>query len=93
MGSSPAFLDLVVIPLIQGPRILDVGCGLGKWGYLCMTNDWETFAYQPDEIPIVVGIEGFFPNVQMAIQNGCYRTVIHVLLPLLPFPDQSFDRV
>lgn len=93
MGSSPAFLDPVVIPLVEGPRILDVGCGLGKWGYLCMTNYWETFAPQPDHTPEVVGIDGFFPNVQKAIQNGCYRTVIHGLLPLLPFENQSFDSV
>ncbi len=93
MSSSPALLDPVILPLVQGPRILDVACGLGKWGYLCMTNYWETFAPQRDRVPEVVGIDGFFPNVQMAIRNGCYRTVIHGLLPLLPFEDQSFDSV
>ena len=47
MGGSPANLDPVVIPLVEGPRILDVGCGFGKWGHLCLTNYWETHNYVP----------------------------------------------
>jgi SAM-dependent methyltransferase len=93
MGSSPVFLDPVVIPLIEGPRILDVGCGFGKWGYLCMTNYWETHAPEAGTSPQIVGIDGYAPNVQMARSKGCYNNVLDAIFPPLPFENGSFDSV
>lgn len=86
-------LDPVVIPLIQGPRILDVGCGLGKWGYLCLTNYWETYGAQPGTVPEVIGIDAFLPNVKLVRQRGVYHEILHGLCPPLPFCDGSFDTV
>jgi len=93
VGGSPVCLHPVVIPLIKGPQILDVGCGFGKWGYLCMANYWETKVSTPSTIPEIMGIDGFMPNVEMARRNGCYTQVSHAIIPPLPFKNRSFDTV
>ena len=93
MGGSPVMLDPVVIPLVQGPKILDVGCGFGKWGYLCTSNYWQTHASVRGSHPEIVGCDGYDANVQMCRDNGCYREVLHLTVPPLPFEDCSFDSV
>ncbi len=93
MGGSPVFLDPVVIPLIQGPRILDVGCGFGKWGCLSTTNYWETHNPGTASRPLIVGCDGYLPNVEMARNSGSYARCEHLTFPPLPFDDRSFDTV
>jgi 2-polyprenyl-3-methyl-5-hydroxy-6-metoxy-1,4-benzoquinol methylase len=93
MGGSPVDLDPVIIPLVQGPRILDVGCGFGKWGYLCTSNYWQTFHSTQGSRPEIVGCDGHEANVHMCRNNGCYSEVLHLLVPPLPFDDRSFDSV
>jgi SAM-dependent methyltransferase len=93
MGGSPVSLDPIVIPLIEGPKILDVGCGFGKWGNLCYTNYWETRNPVGGTPPEIVGCDGYLPNVEMARRNGCYRECMHLKVPPLPFSDMSFDTV
>jgi SAM-dependent methyltransferase len=93
MGGSPVALDPVVIPLVQGPRILDVGCGFGKWGYLCTSNYWETFRSTRGMRPEIVGCDGYQANVQMSRKNGCYSEVLQLVVPPLPFDDCCFDSV
>jgi SAM-dependent methyltransferase len=83
----------VVIPLVQGPRILDVGCGFGRWGVLITTNYWETFDGHPIGRPDVVGCDGHLPNVEMAKQSGFYSKVHYLTFPALPFDVGSFDTV
>ena len=94
MGSSPSYLDPVIIPLIMGSHILDVGCGFGRWGCLCVANCWETPGYKEKaKKPEIVGCDGHFPNVVMARQSGFYKEVHHILFPPLPFEDDCFDTV
>jgi FkbM family methyltransferase len=93
MGGSPVALDPVILPLIQGPKILDVGCGFGKWGYLCTSNYWQTFRSTQGSRPEIVGCDGYQPNVQMCRNNGCYKEVLQLVVPPLPFDDCSFDSV
>jgi SAM-dependent methyltransferase len=93
VSSSPVCLDSVVIPLVWGPKILDVGCGFGRWGYLCTTNYWETHDAELGRIPEIVGIDGFLPNLRMIKNNGCYTQVVNALVPPLPFKSDTFDTV
>lgn len=78
MSSSPCFLDPIVIPLIRGRTLLDVGCGYGRWGCLVHTNYWETQGGQPMEVD---GLDAFLPNVGLCQQKGVYRKVWHQRLP------------
>lgn len=93
MGGSPANLDPVVIPLVEGPRILDVGCGFGKWGHLCLTNYWETHNYVPGIRPEISGCDGYAPNVELAQASGAYKECRLVNFPPLPYESESFDTV
>lgn len=93
MGGSPSALDPVVLPLVKGPKILDVGCGFGKWGFLCLTNYWETAIPSPGVRPEIVGCDGYLPNVRLAKSCGAYKDCLHITFPPLPFSDESFDTV
>jgi SAM-dependent methyltransferase len=93
MGSSPCALDSAVMPLVLGPRILDAGCGFGRWGALLTTNYWETHRAEPGIRPSIKGCDGYLPNVELARQSGFYAEVIHTSFPPLPFPDNSFETV
>ncbi|HME43775.1 MAG TPA: class I SAM-dependent methyltransferase [Syntrophorhabdales bacterium] len=93
MGSSPCVLDAVVIPLVLGPSILDVGCGFGRWGALLTTNYWETHLAEPGTRPSITGCDGYLPNVELARQSGFYTEVTHTLFPPLPFANDSFETV
>jgi SAM-dependent methyltransferase len=93
MGGSPVLLDPIIIPLVQGPRVLDVGCGFGKWGFLCTSNYWQTYLHVPEMRPEIVGCDGYQGNVQMCLNIRCYSEVICAIVPPLPFGDGSFDTV
>jgi SAM-dependent methyltransferase len=81
MGSSPSILDAVVIPFVKGSKILDIGCGFGRWGVLLTTNYWETRFSEALIQPEITGVDGF------------YCEVIHTIFPPLPFNDDSFNTV
>ncbi|OGW85963.1 MAG: hypothetical protein A3C35_07285 [Omnitrophica bacterium RIFCSPHIGHO2_02_FULL_46_11] len=78
MSSSPTYLDPIVIPLVRGESILDVGCGYGRWGHLIQTNFWEFGLTKP---PQVDGFDAFQPNVEFCSKSVCYRKVWHQKMP------------
>lgn len=78
MSSSPCFLDPVVIPLLRGKTLLDVGCGYGRWASLVSTNYWETESGEPMEVD---GFDAFLPNVALCLKKNVYRRVWQQQLP------------
>ncbi|GAA6621796.1 class I SAM-dependent methyltransferase [Scytonema sp. NUACC26] len=78
MSSSPLYLDSIVVPLITGDTVLDVGCGLGRWGNLIQSNYWEAQLNKP---PLVDGVDAFQANVEYCSLQKCYRTVWHQVMP------------
>ena len=78
MSSSPTLLDQVIIPLINGKTVLDVGCGYGRWACLMHSNYWESGLAKP---PIVDGFDAFLPNVNFCSKMYCYHNVWHQKLP------------
>ena len=79
MSSSPAFLDPVVLPLVRGESVLDVGCGLGRWGALLRSNYWECDGMAAP--PAVDGLDAFEPNVATCTRMQLYRRVWQQVLP------------
>lgn len=78
MSSSASYLDPVVLPLILGESVLDVGCGYGRWGSLIHSNFWEAGLSEP---PAVDGLDAFQPNVDACAANPAYRHVWQQALP------------
>jgi SAM-dependent methyltransferase len=88
MSSSWSYLDPVILPLIAGESVLDVGCGMGRWGALIETNFWEA---RLNSAPAVDGCDAFEPNVEHCRQRGAYR---RVWVQTLPSPlDGRWDTV
>jgi SAM-dependent methyltransferase len=78
LSSSWSYLDPVVLPLLVGDTVLDVGCGLGRWGTLIHTNYWEAKLEHPPEVD---GFDGFGPNVEYCRNHGSYHRVWQQMLP------------
>ena len=88
MSSSWSYLDPVILPLIVGESVLDVGCGMGRWGALIETNYWEA---RLATAPVVDGCDAFEPNVEHCRRRGAYR---HVWVQTLPSPlEGTWDTV
>jgi 2-polyprenyl-3-methyl-5-hydroxy-6-metoxy-1,4-benzoquinol methylase len=78
MPSSPLFLDPVVVPLVRGETVLDVGSGVGRWGALLRANYWEAGLRGP---PAVDGLDAWEPAVETCRRSGHYRNVWQQTLP------------
>jgi 2-polyprenyl-3-methyl-5-hydroxy-6-metoxy-1,4-benzoquinol methylase len=78
MGSSPTFLDPIIIPLITGETVLDVACGYGRWCHLIQSNYWEAGLEQP---PVIDGLDAFQANVDYCKQQNCYHQIWQQKLP------------
>jgi 2-polyprenyl-3-methyl-5-hydroxy-6-metoxy-1,4-benzoquinol methylase len=78
MSSSPSFLDPIILSLIVGETVLDVGSGYGRWGVLLTTNYWESGLQKS---PVVDGFDAFQPNIDICYSRNCYRKVWKQIMP------------
>lgn len=95
MSSSTFALDEVVLGLVKGVKILDVGCGIGKWGNLIKVFDSVGFTLWGHigdfEAPELVGIDISVEYLKKAKQ--IYDSVVRCSSTHLPFITNSFDTV
>jgi SAM-dependent methyltransferase len=76
-----------VINNVVGVRILDVGCGYGKWGALLKKYT------APGATRYVAGVDLFPGHVATLRKEGVYDEVREGSALDLPFEDHSFDTV
>jgi ubiquinone/menaquinone biosynthesis C-methylase UbiE len=73
-----------VVQNILGARILDVGCGYGKWGFLAKR-------YCTDRQVTVCGLDLFEPHLHSLAGHGIYDSLRVGNARELPFDDKTFD--
>jgi len=93
MSSAPD-IDPAVIPLITGEKILDVACGLGKWGQLIRTS-WGLTSSGRSQVKyeLIVGLDVYLPYLRILKQQGIYDEVCCADATTLPFREQAFNTV
>lgn len=98
--SSSLLLDSVVLPLVDGTKILEIGCGLGKWGYLLRSCwSWAEAGGKQDhwgaylEPEYLVGIDLWLPSLRKVKYHKIYDDVIMCDALHLPFKNNCFDVV
>jgi hypothetical protein len=74
---------------MRGDKILDVGCGWGRWGCLFRTNYFE---WGISNFPQVWGIDGNEAYCKACNDLGVYVLVRQVLVPC-DLPTKAFDTV
>ena len=72
MGYSPLELDPVVLPLVTGRTVLDLGCGFGHWGHLLRTHYHSD---DPDQTACVTGVDIHQGNVDFCASTGVYHAL------------------
>lgn len=73
MGYSPLELDPVVLPLVAGRTVLDLGCGFGHWGHLLRTH------YHSDDPALrarVTGVDIHDGNIAFCRSTGVYDELV-----------------
>lgn len=90
--ASISALDEVVLKFVEGGRVLDVGCGRGKWGHLVKIYwSWKRSSSSNSKVPMVVGVDISQENLEYA--KKVYDDIIICDAVYLPFRNRCFDTV
>ena len=92
MATSPLEWDPIVLPLMVGPRILDLGCGFGHWGDLVDTH-WAV--HHMEDRPSITGVDVHEGNLVFTQRRKVYDALVcaEVLEFLMTQADKSFDTI
>ena len=92
MGYSPLEFDPVVLPLVEGRTVLDLGCGYGHWGHLLRTHYHSD---DPARRARVTGVDIFQGNVAFCRSTGVYDELgcADALEFLARQPARAFDTI
>lgn len=92
MGYSPLELDPVVLPLVTGRTVLDLGCGYGHWGHLLRTH---YFSDDPSKAARITGVDIHDGNVAFCRATGVYDELgcADALEFLARQPAAAFDTI
>ena len=75
MSTSLLWLDPLVVPLVEGNSVLDLGCGFGHWGHVLTTHCHETKGRVSTNPPLITGVDAFQGNVDFCREHGFYASV------------------
>jgi ubiquinone/menaquinone biosynthesis C-methylase UbiE len=92
--SGPLEQLQIVLSLVDGCTILDVACGMGRFGYILRINWWGTkkgeICAEPEYL---VGIDIFLPFLKKVKYHKVYDDVVLCDASFLPFRGNSFNVV
>lgn len=95
MSSSTFALDEVVLGFVKEGKVLDIGCGLGKWGHLIKIHSCISFTIWGHLVnfkePEIIGIDISLEYLHRA--RHIYDSVVMCSSTHLPFLKNSFDTV
>lgn len=86
MSHSPSLNSFVLESLPDDFKdyvVLDVGCGLGEWGFLIRTKKTG--------LPQIYGIDIWHPHLKKLLPLGLYSGLARVKVPDLPFKNKSVE--
>jgi 2-polyprenyl-3-methyl-5-hydroxy-6-metoxy-1,4-benzoquinol methylase len=92
VGYSPLELDPVVLPLVMGRTVLDLGCGYGHWGHLLRTH---YFSDDSSKAARITGVDIHEGNVAFCRSTGVYDELgcADALEFLARQPAAAFDTI
>lgn len=73
MGYAPLELDPLVLPLVEGRTVLDLGCGYGHWGHLLRTH---YHSEDPSRRARITGVDIHDGNVAFCGTTGVYDELV-----------------
>lgn len=89
--SSCIYIAPPVLSLIRGNSVLDVGCGMGKWGFLMRLPDVHWWGGKNPEF--IVGVDVFLPYLRFCKEHKIYDEIVLCDARKLPFKPMSFYTV
>ena len=75
MSTSLLWLDPLVVSLVKGDKVLDLGCGFGHWGHLLTTHCHEMKDRQAVTAPTITGVDAFHGNIEFCRGHNIYESV------------------